>query len=192
MTKLIGFTGAGGTGKTTIARMIGNNVPSYVSDLRAVVFGEYSAYGDLFGQTFTDFQDLIKHAQILLENTKMRADDDDQVIAPVERSLIDYAAYALHQEDIEPCFSLYFKDWLEDYVDDCINLANTRYGGIVYFPINKFPLNFRGRENKENDADSIIKTDEYIQELLKRIKIPVLWLKSVDPEERIKEILNYF
>ena len=44
MTKLIGFTGAGGTGKTTIAKMIGNNVPSYVSDLRAVVFGEYSAY----------------------------------------------------------------------------------------------------------------------------------------------------
>lgn len=190
--KLIGFTGAGGTGKSTVAQILGNNVPSHVDATRKMIYGKNAKYGDLKTIEFVTFQHLILEIQLYAEIVTLKNSSRNTAIIPVERSSIDYAAYVLNQKSIESDWSKDLKLLAEQYVVKCIDHANSTYQGIVYFPINKFSLPSDERTSKENNPQSIEKTDHYVQELLTRLTIPVLTLKTVNKEDRVKEILEYF
>lgn len=189
--KLIGFTGAGGTGKSTIAKMIGNNVPSHVDTTRKMLYGETSKYGDLQSIEFLTFQHLILEIQFYAEIVALKKHNDNNIV-PIERSSIDYGAYVLNQKSVEQNWEKELILLAEQYVVKCIEHANNSYQGIVYFPTGKFLLDSDDRTTKENNYESILRTDHYIQELLTRLTIPVLTLKSVNKEDRVKEILEYF
>lgn len=190
--KLIGFTGAGGTGKSSIAQMIGNNVLSHVDETRKMLYGENAKYGDLKSIEFLTFQHLILEIQFYAETVTLKRSGNNTTIIPIERSSIDYAAYVLNQKSVESNWGKDLNLLADQYIVKCLEHANSIYQGMVYFPIGKFPLLSDGRDTKENNPQSIEKTDHYIQELLTRLTIPVLTLKSVNKEERVKEILEYF
>ncbi len=190
--KLIGFTGAGGTGKSSIAQIIGNNVLSHVDETRKMLYGENAKYGDLKSIEFLTFQHLILEIQFYAETITLKRSSNDTTIIPIERSSIDYAAYVLNQKSVESNWDKDLNLLADQYIIKCLDHANNTYQGMVYFPIGKFPLSSDGRATKENNTQSIEKTNHYIQELLARLTIPVLTLKSVNKEDRVKEILEYF
>ena len=191
-TRLIGFTGAGGTGKTTTAEALGFNVPSKVDSIRKFIYGPESKYGDLKALEFLTFQDLILDLQIHLECMYRRKTQGlNSIIIPVERSTIDYAAYCLHLKEDNPVFFEKNQKRIKEYVKRCIDHANESYEGIVYFPINKF-ISYDNNSSKERDPLSISRTDSFIKELLPQLEIPVYELKSKTISTRVDEILGYF
>ncbi len=183
---LVGFTGAGGTGKSSTAEFIGTHVPSLVSKLRHLIYGKESKYGDLKGAEFLSFQCLILTLQIHEELRVAQKYQHNNIIIPVERSAIDYAAYTLHMDDI------LFKDRINSYVNNCIDYTNKTYKGLVYFPIKVFDFKLDLRPDKENDQESIEITDQHIQELLKKVKIPILHLTTKTVQDRADEIIDFF
>jgi hypothetical protein len=186
--KIIAFTGAGGTGKTTLAEKIGRNVPSMVNFLRKEIYGEKSSYGDLnnFDEIYK-FQIGIIYSQIAIEKYLFDYYKDVNYIIPIERSSLDYAAYMLNLAE-KYAKSATKAKLIKDYVDLCLEHANKHYDAIVYFPIGMFEPDDVQGSSKERDEKSIKKTDNYISALTTRVKIPVFKLKSVNLEKRAKEL----
>jgi len=188
--KIIAFTGAGGTGKTTVAEAVRFNVPSYVDYLRKEFYGLDARYGDLTDpEEILRFQYGILFAQFAAE--KIYKDFYPNIkIMPIERSSIDYGAYMLNQiekySDQEKTLSI-----AKNYVNTCIDHANTAYDAIVYFPIGKFVPSDKEGSSKERDEDSILKTDKYINHILKKVDVPVLILKPVDLKSRVNTIFGF-
>lgn len=187
---LIGFSGAGGTGKTTVANYIGSNIPSMVDCLRKEFYGQNSKFNQLDNfDEILRFQYGILYAQISLENILPDLFDSD--IIPIERSSIDYAAYLLNQSDKFDLNNDQIAD-MKKYVEKCIEHANKNYGGIVYFPIGQFtPADAEG-SSKERDQESIRKTDIYINNLLEHITIPMIKLRSSRVESRAKAVTDFY
>lgn len=190
--KIIGFTGAGGTGKTTTAEQFGHNIPSLVSYLRKQAYGEDSSYGDLTKfRDILDFQNRILFAQIAEEELTRYNHKNEDIRFYVERSTIDYAAYMLNLSSGFIRNQNNFKA-VQNYVNYCVSYANNNYSGIVYFPLDKFmALDDTEDKSKEREIISRKKTDTYISGLLDRLTIPVLKLESIDLDKRIKEINKF-
>lgn len=190
--KIIGFSGAGGVGKSTTAEYLGCNIPSPVNSLRAHFFGSDAKYGE-----FTKFEDIfawqqgILYGQVALEDyfrlTNMNTDN----YIPVERSTIDYAAYMLSQ-----CGERYQKnakcfERIKAYTEWCVAYANSSYDFLVYFPVGKFKPGDAEGSKKERSEASVKKTDRYIKLLLEEVTIPILRLESDEVEARAKEIVDF-
>lgn len=194
ITKLVGFTGAGGTGKTSTAKYIGCEIPSVVSDIRKVIYGQNSAFGDIKNiSEYISFQCVIMTAQEHLEMISITNNSNNSLIIPVERSTIDYAAYMLRLKYTNPQEYEINKKYIEPYIDNCLKSAKDNYKGLVYFPIADFNLDNQNRNGKENNPESIKITDTCILELLKKIDLPVLKLSTTSSiEERAIKIIDYF
>ena len=187
---LIGFSGAGGTGKTTVANYLGSNIPSIVDYLRKEFYGQSSKFNQLDNfDEILRFQYGILYAQVGLE--KILPDLFDNDIIPIERSTIDYAAYLLHQSDRFELTNSQIID-IKRYVEKCIDHANKYYDGIVYFPTGQFtPADAEG-SSKERDEESIKKTDTYINNLLEHLSIPTIRLRSSRIESRAKAVTDFY
>lgn len=189
--KIIAFTGAGGTGKTTVAEAIKHNVPSLVDYLRKEYYGSESKYGDL-----TDLDEIIRFqygilfAQFATEKM-IKNIWTKTMIVPIERSSIDYGAYMLNQTEKYDLDKNLKTDIIRNYIDACIKHANTTYDGIVYFPTGKFTPSDQIGSSKERDDDSIHKTDRYINHILKRVNVPILRLNPTDLKLRVNAIYNF-
>lgn len=190
--KVIGFTGAGGVGKSTVAQKIGHNIPSVVDKIRKLMYGKDAKYGDLCSAEFVSFQNLILMAQFHSEIVyRERYKNENTILIPVERSSIDYAAYMLHLKDEEPDYYRLHMSDIGIYLKECIEHAN-KYDGIVYFPTTGFLAKEDPDSSKERTLDSIKITDKHIKELLLQLEVPILTLRSTTIEERVKEILDFY
>lgn len=181
---VLGFSGAGGTGKTTLAEIIGWEVSSPVEYLKREfynnpAFGSFETTEDMFrfqlGILFAQFS--IERQALKDRNAEYRSELADYIL-PIERSSIDYAAYMLKfTEKIRKSKAKKNKplqDFIQKYVDICIDHANKSYNAIVYFPPNRFTNSDKANIVKERDPISILETDKYIQKLLKSVTIPVI------------------
>lgn len=194
MPKIIAFTGAGGTGKTTVAEALFNNVPSMVDYLRKNFYGSTAHYGDLTSiDEIIRFQYGILFGQYIAELLTISNIDEDVAIVPIERSSIDYAAYMLNQSDFIMTKKKYTEkqSCIKHYVEQCIEHANKNYNGIVYFPTGIFEPADKDGSSKERDDKSINKTNSYIQSLITRVNIPVLQLKSKEVKSRVKAVKQF-
>lgn len=184
--KLIGFTGAGGTGKSTIASNFNNIIKSPVDDIRKIVYGQDSKYGDIKDiEEFVSFQRLILETQMHMWLAKYNKFKDTDEVIISERSPIDYAAYMAHMEDKG------YNEVINYYIDDCISYTDRNYNAIVYFPMSSFIAKNDVNSSKERNIESAKKTDDYIQGFLDCVEVPVLTLKSTKIEDRIEEIKNF-
>ena len=189
--QLIGFTGAGGTGKSTTAEMLGNNIPSLVEYIRKQVYGENTYFGDLTKfKDILDFQNRIIAAQIAEEEFVRYKESSLDKTFYVERSTLDYAAYMLNLSNKFIKNKNNFES-VQNYVNYCINYANNNYACIIYFPLDKFMSDDSENKAKERDFESRKVTDNYISGLISRLDIPVLKLKSTNLDDRIKEINKF-
>lgn len=190
--KIFAFTGAGGTGKTTLAEKIGRNIPSMVDYLRKEVYGQDSVYGDF--KTFDDiykFQIGILYSQFSTEKLLLDYYDEVDYIIPIERSSVDYAAYMLNLGE-KYSKSAPKAKLIKDYVDLCLSHANKHYDAIIYFPTGAFRPDDKEFSSKERDDKSILKTDNYINALITRVKVPVFKIKATNLEKRAKELHGIF
>lgn len=184
--KLIGFTGAGGTGKSTVAKHFNNVVLSPVDKVRKIIYGPKAKFGDIVDpEEFILFQHTILRVQdnMLAVQEMRHCNDDVTVIA--ERSPIDYAAYMAHIDEID------FKYDVNDYIEECIGMADNNFSALVYFPLESFIAKDNPNSSKERNLESAKKTDEYIQGFLDVVEVPVLTLKSTTVEDRVKEINDF-
>jgi hypothetical protein len=173
-----------------LAEKIGRNVPSMVDYLRKEVFGQEAVYGDL--KTFDDiyrFQIGILYSQFSSEKLLLDYYDEVDYIIPIERSSVDYAAYMLNLGE-KYSKSAPKAKLIKDYVDLCLDHANRHYDAIIYFPTGAFKPD--NASSKERDEKSILKTDNYINALLTRVKVPVFKMKAVNLEKRAKELHGIF
>lgn len=187
----VAFTGAGGTGKSTIAQGFKFNIPSPVDRLRKEFYGNNAKFG-----TFTKFNEIeewqtnLLYSAFSLENYAADIYGNYNDIVTIERSSIDYAAYFLNQASKfsknQKCF-----EKIQDYVTRCIEHANSTYAYVIYFPIGKFDPGYTNDSSKERTLESIKKTDEFINSLLKRITVPILRLEPVKKVERVDAILRF-
>lgn len=189
--KTIAFCGAGGTGKSTTAEFLGCNLPSPVSSLRAHFFGSDAKFGEFkHFQDIFDWQYRILYAQIAMEDYFRLVYKATENYIPVERSVVDYAAYMLNQceryQKNPKCF-----EKIEEYTKWCVEHANKSYDFVVYFPPNKFKPGDSEGSTKERDEASIKKTDRYIKLLLEEVKVPILRLESTELEARAEEIVRF-
>ncbi len=189
--KLIAFSGAGGTGKTTVAQLFNAQVPSYCAYL-AEIFRRNKSFDNFRTkgkpEEILEYQNGILYAQFALE--KFIDDSNKNEIIPIERSSIDYAAYMAlltekYQNDSE------IKKAVKKYILNCIDHANKNYAGIVYFPTDIFTPDDMNLEVKERNKESRKKTDNCISLLLKRVKIPILKLEEKNVVDRLNAIKKW-
>ena len=131
LNKRIGLTGAGGTGKTTLAKALAEkyDIP-YVSEGVRTYMKEnnISHLRELDSKGPKKLQDVVLARKMLLELS------NESFIA--DRTSIDTAAYCLRwcSRDDE------LQEWVKGYVDACLRYASLFYDIIVFVPTGVFPL----------------------------------------------------
>lgn len=190
MTKIVAFSGAHGTGKTTVLEAIKalNNPKIAVDDFKF----SRSILKDL-DQTLEEatstisstksFQTrILKKKQERILDLKLDSLYPEAEIILVDRSVADLYAYTALWAEKHTGLT----DYLSEYFKACRNFINN-YDRIIYFPINKIPFIDDGIRAKKEDQE---KVDERIRSFL-LIHQAGRYLQSSSVEDRVDEVLTY-
>jgi nicotinamide riboside kinase len=174
----IAFTGAGSTGKTTLARAITLDTrlaaaigPFVTTDARAILAA--SGHTGVDGMSAVErlrFQHSYLDRKLALEVGR------DEYFT--DRSFVDLAAYWLEYTG----GSLPTED---EYVKRC-KQAVTRYNAHIYFPVGLLPLELDGW--RSTDSESRARTDRNIRAILKDWGISPIVLDTLDLATRLSRV----
>lgn len=175
----IGCTGAGGTGKTTIATMLAEklNLPFFPS----VVRGVYQS----FGLTEKDNGSLTPDQMEILQLTILRARQEEEKKYTEfisDRTLIDHVAYAIYVCEFTKQEVERWRTVLEK------NLS--QYDAILYFPVEDGWFPEENDPFRSSSYKQALILDGLIATLMGRYTGPVLWMPKGSPQKRLKKALK--
>lgn len=197
----IGLTGAGGTGKGTLANALSSKIlhdtdvkipviPSFISEISKKISPESKNYSDMTGR-----QKLLQQYSILSSqiNAEMVLNSIDSAFIS-ERSILDYLpymedAYKKHEEITQEDYEAYKTMILSTLMEPC-------YDYIIYLPVEFRPTNTDLQKNswKERDEKKQHETDMIIRNFVNKIpwmcshkgvKAPRIIVATGSVEERI-------
>jgi nicotinamide riboside kinase len=187
MTKLIGVSGAHGTGKTsTIERMSKHQHENITID-HFKISRRILASLKMSLEEATATAELTKVYQQAVLDLKISRDKlyshapNSNYSVVVDRSIADIYAYTrlwCEKNNVD-------KQWFDKFESECIR-AISAYDLILLFPANKFPFVDDGIRAKE-DTQSII--SEYIFNFAQTYAKQVAVIEMIDVDDRVNEIL---
>ena len=177
----IGFTGTGGTGKTTTLNLIKDKVGAPV--LGSVTRRVYERLGvtEADQENMTDEGKLSLQMEILKERKLEELEFSGGFIS--DRTMIDHFAYALSRNQ-----SVVTNEMLDELTDMlALNVSN--YDIIFYFPISYFTPEDDGLRQQQESYRTVV--DSIIFKMCHTLPIKeFITVKPGTPEERAKFVLD--
>lgn len=198
MTKIIGFTGSHGTGKSTLLEELRRTfaqTDDVVIDTHSVSresqaqLGAGAALVDIVN----DLDRMMALQNIILQKksdhlTKLRSANPDARFILTDRSPVDFVAYTclwIEQNLKEQEPPEYVARWLKAYVSECLVDVSQQYSAVVYFPANRFPF---VSEAARGSAETHTRHDQLTSKTLAIAHVEVVTLDSVALSDRRVEV----
>lgn len=189
MAHIIGFTGAHGTGKSTILKALGaRNLPNVVIDVFSVPRSVQADYGKPLAEIVA-LQENVPEYQERISRRKaehlaaLRDQYDDDVLVFTDRTPIDFYAYArtwVEQNN-------YGHEWLIHYRNQCAR-EMLGYNKVYLVPPRKFP--FVAEVNRGSE-DTQKKNHEFCKDFIRTFARPFKMVTPLNVEQRVDFCLKH-
>ncbi len=177
----IGFSGAEGTGKTTLVKEVSRQleVPAVLGVVRDVLKGMGLATPPTFG---TDADLALKFQKRLFEKKSM---EEKFIQAPflADRTSIDMFSYTLSSLGRESKS----QDFLKQYYQACVDYARLMYHFHFFVPTGRFAIEDDGVRNTLQYNATMM--HYIILGMLCDLHLPFHIIQSVDLQDRIDEVI---
>jgi len=179
----IGFTGSGGSGKTTMLKVVSEKlkIPTIPEGIRSYL----KANGISHLRELGDEGTIKLQEEVLSRKIKAESKFDAFI---TDRTTLDNAAYALRW--LSRCQEC--QEWLNDYINKCLTYARNYYDIIFFFPCGMFELEDDGiRSGKfwyQYEIDLLLKGLMF-NTFYQQSHYPAIYvLETISIQERLEEI----
>lgn len=177
----IGFIGAGGVGKTSVARLLSHLPEPFIPSRNREVFAQLGYTGESFQAANTPQENW--RIQRALIDTKIDQ-DVTYAVGLFDRTPIDHLAYCMHR--CADAIADHEWDWLWNKYSGLIEL----YDLLVYFPLYDWGNTHEDGFRQGNKAYRV-KVDLLMQGVMAEMGIYPIEMANISPERRAEFLLPH-